>query len=172
VARAATGDGVRRLADHGAQEVIHPELEGGLEIMRHTLLELDYPVGQVQQYIDAVRHDAYDISVTSPEERRTLDQLVAAVQGMDIAWRTIPAGSPLIGKSLAEVDLRAQTGASMIALVRDHHIHANPKSGTIFAAGDIVGLIGETEQIEAAEELLQPSSPLHTALNVAPQPTG
>lgn len=157
VARAATSDGVKRLADHGAHEVIHPELEGGLEIMRLTLLELDYPTGQVQQYIDAVRHDAYDINITTPAEQQTLDQLMETVQGMDIAWRTIPTGSPLIGKTLAEANLRAQTGASMIALVRNHQVHANPKSSTIFTAGDMVGLIGDIEQIMAAETMIFPT---------------
>ena len=32
-ARATTQAGVHRLSEHGAQDVIHPELEGGLEIV-------------------------------------------------------------------------------------------------------------------------------------------
>jgi CPA2 family monovalent cation:H+ antiporter-2 len=154
VARAATSDGVRRLADHGAQVVIHPELEGGLEIVRHTLLALDYSMGQVQHYIDAVRRDAYDTNITSPDEQRTLDQMLATVRGMDISWRTIPANSPLIGRTLAEVNLRAEAGASMIGLVRNYHVYPNPKSSTTFMAGDIVGLIGDTAQVAAAERMI------------------
>ena len=38
IARAATRSGVHNLVELGAQDVIHPELEGGLEVVRHTLL--------------------------------------------------------------------------------------------------------------------------------------
>jgi CPA2 family monovalent cation:H+ antiporter-2 len=156
IVRAATASGVKRLAEHGAEYVIHPELEGGLEIVRHMLLLLDYPLGQVQQYIDAVRRDAYDTSFSTPEELHFLDQLVATVRGMEIVWRSIPRDSPIIGCTLADVDLRAKVGASVIAVVREHHMTANPKSNTVFAEGDIVGLIGDSVQVAAAERLINP----------------
>jgi CPA2 family monovalent cation:H+ antiporter-2 len=156
IARAATSTGVRRLAVHGARVVIHPELEGGLEIVRHTLLSLDYPMGQVQQYIDAVRHDAYETTITTPAEQQTLDQLLAATRGMEISWRTLPPDSPLNGRTLIETNVRARTSASIIAIVRAGQVMPNPKSSTRFAAGDIVGLIGSPEQITAAEQLIAP----------------
>ncbi len=158
IARASTDDGVRRLAAQGAHDVIHPELEGGLEVVRHTLLALDYPLDQVQDYLDAVRHDSYDTSVTSPDEQRTLDQLLAAVRGLKIRWQRIPADSPLVGRTLAEVDLRAQTGASIIALVRDRRVIATPKSNMAFLAGDSLGLIGEAEAVGAALLLVAPNA--------------
>ncbi len=156
IARAGTRAGVPRLAAHGAQDVIHPELEGGLEIVRHTLLRLDYPPGQVQEYIDAVRRDAYDVSLNRPEEVQLLDQLLATVRGITVAWRKIAADSPLVGQTIAEANLRARTGASIIALVRDHEMVANPKSNVSLAAGDLIGMIGDTEQITAAERFLIP----------------
>jgi uncharacterized protein with PhoU and TrkA domain len=64
----------------------------------------------------------------------------------------------LIGHTLAEVNLRAQVGASVIAVVRAHHMTANPKSNTVFEEGDIVGLIGDSAQIAAAERLIGPQS--------------
>jgi CPA2 family monovalent cation:H+ antiporter-2 len=38
--------------------------------------------------------------------------------------------------------------------MRRGQVIANPKSGTLFEAGDRIGLIGDPEQIEAAERLL------------------
>lgn len=154
IARAATTSGVSRLINLGAQDVIHPELEGGLEVVRHTLMRLDYPPTQVQSYTDAVRRDQYDTSVSSPAEHQVLDQLLHTARGMAISWRAVPADSPLVGHSLAEVNLRAQTGASVIALIRDQQVLANPKSNTIFLAHDMVGLIGESEHVAAAENLI------------------
>ncbi len=159
IARAATDTGVRRLATHGAQDVIHPELEGGLEVVRHTLLALEYPLVQVQHYTDAVRRDAYDTAITSHEERVMLDQLLATVRGMEIRWYTLETGSLLVGQTLAEVNLRARTGVSVIALVRDRQMVANPKSHTTFAVGDILGVIGDAADQTAAAQLMGPVKP-------------
>ncbi len=150
IARSATLGGVRRLAERGTKAVIQPELEGGLEVVRHTLLALAYPMAQVQQYIDAVRNDAYDTTNISPEESVMLDQLVAAVRGMAITWQPLKEDSQLIGQTLIGCNLRAQTGASVIALVRDREVIANPDSNLQFAPGDLIGLIGTTEQVTAA----------------------
>lgn len=154
IARAATTKGVGRLLNLGAHDVIHPELEGGLEVMRHTLLCLGYPATQVQGYTDAVRRDEYDTSVSSPAEHQALDQMVRAARGIEIAWRLVGERSPIVGQSLAEANIRARTGASVIALIRDQQLIANPKSSTIFRPGDLLGLIGESDQIAAAEQLL------------------
>lgn len=170
IARAATSAGVRRLLDHGARDVIHPELEGGLEIVRHTLLALKYPLLQVEQYIDAVRHDAYDTAISTHEEHLMFDQLMSALRSMALAWHEVPDDSPLVGRTLASANLRALTGASVIAIVRDQRVIANPKSSTIFAAGDQIGLIGEAEQVAAAAELIAPgrlSVPGHLELGLS-----
>ena len=157
IARAATTDGLKRLLRHGATNVIHPELEGGLEMVRHTLLALGYPTMQIQEYVDEVRSDAYDVEHLTTEEKRVLDQLLATTRGMEIAWHTLAADSPLVGQTIAEANLRAKVGASIIALVRDGHVMANPKSHTDFHAGDIVGLIGDDDELTAARHLLAPS---------------
>jgi monovalent cation:H+ antiporter-2, CPA2 family len=160
IARAATQSGVQRLTRLGAQDVIHPELEGGLEVVRHTLLALGFPAGQVQHYTDAVRRDQYDTAISSPEEQQVLDQLSGTVRGMEIAWRRLDAGSPLIGQTLAEANLRARTGASVIAILRKRQVLPNPKSSTPFQVDDIIGLIGNVEQIAAVEQFLTaPAAP-------------
>jgi CPA2 family monovalent cation:H+ antiporter-2 len=48
IARSGTESGVERLAAHGARFIIHPELVGGLEIVRFTLLTLGYPMEETQ----------------------------------------------------------------------------------------------------------------------------
>lgn len=175
VARSATHEGTRRLVRHGAQEVISPELEGGLEVVRHTLLALDYPMGQVQEYIDGVRHDAYDTASVSSQDAYLLRQLVNSVRNMEIAWRPLGDDSPLIGKTLAEANLRAYTGASVVALARDKHVIPNPKSNTKFQAGDVIALIGDDEQVAAAEQMIHSSQSPMNAIQLStagrPKPT-
>ncbi|HEX8598272.1 MAG TPA: cation:proton antiporter [Chloroflexia bacterium] len=155
IARATTQPGVQRLYDLGAQDVIHPELEGGLEVVRHTLLALGFPADQVQPYTDAVRADHYDTAVTSPREQQALDQLRDAVRGLELVWRRLDGNNnPLIGQTLAEADVRAKTGASVIAVIREQHVLPNPKSSTRFEVDDLVALMGDSTQIAAFDRLL------------------
>lgn len=59
IVRAATREGVQRLFSMGATDVIHPELEGGLNIVRQTLTCLGYGENETREYVAAVRHDHY-----------------------------------------------------------------------------------------------------------------
>lgn len=158
IVRGATTDGVERLAEFGANAVIHPEMEGGLEIVRHTLLSLGYPTLQIQQYVDEVRRDAYDVALTTHEEHRYFEQLLAASKGMEIAWYRVAENSPVVGQTLAQANLRAKVGASVIAIVHEGKVMANPKSSMEFHSNDIVGLIGDDDELEAVEKLLVPPS--------------
>jgi monovalent cation:H+ antiporter-2, CPA2 family len=154
VVRAATEEGVHELAALGADRIIHPELEGGLEMVHQTLLQLGFPLRQVHEYAQAVRRDQYDNQVTTPDEHRSLSELLVASQLIEITWLTIKEGSPIAGQSLLEANLRSRSGASVVALIRDNHIIPNPKSSTHFEIGDQVGLIGEQEQIDRARNWL------------------
>ena len=160
IARAISEEGITQLANLGAQHVIHPELEGGLEIVRHTLLQLGLSPQEIHRYMDAVREDHYDLDINSEEEHRLLHELLHAVKSIEIMWFRLPAGNDLVGKTLADANLRARTGASVVAILRTGEVMANPKSNTTFQAEDRIGLIGEKEQFEAAEQLFAADSVL------------
>ncbi len=156
IARAGTESGVNRLAKFGANTIIHPELEGGLEIVRHTLLSLGYPMVQIQQYTDAVRSDAYADSLMDNEQHRVLDQLVSAMRSVEIAWHPVSEESPVLGKTLAEANLRTKVGASVIAMIRNDKVLPNPKSDTQFLKGDLVAFIGSSYELNEVERYLHP----------------
>lgn len=158
IARASTRDGVKRLAQLGDQYVIHPELESGLEIVRHTLLLLGLPVQEIYRYTDAVRQDQYDLQINTEEEHRLLHDLIDAVSSIEVTWLRLSQGSPIVGQTLAEANLRAHTGASVVAIMRNKQLMANPKSMTVFQPGDRIALIGDKEQIQAAEQLVAAST--------------
>ena len=134
--------------------MIQPELEGGLEVVRHTLLNLGFPASQVQPYTDEVRRDHYDTSISTAREHQALDQLRNTVRGIDLAWRRLGPGSSLVGQTLTEANVRQRTGASVIAIIRAQQAMVNPKSDTRFEAGDLIGLMGDSVQIVAFDQLL------------------
>ena len=120
------------------------------------LLTLRSSMTQIHPYIDAVRRDAYKDPVQENNQSAVLDQMFTAIRGVDIAWQTVEAGSPLICKSLKEANIRSNVGASVIALIRNNEVIPNPKSTTQFDRGDLVGLIGDDQELQAAAGLVNP----------------
>ena len=154
IVRAETEDRLDDLFRLGATHVINPELEGGLEILRYTLLTLDYSSGQIQHFIDTIRSDTYTGVWPGDRGYPVLDQLLMSTRGVEIAWQPLTASSSLIGQTLAEANIRSRVGVSVVALVRDREVIANPKSHVVFAVGDLLGLIGDTQELEAAREMI------------------
>jgi K+/H+ antiporter YhaU regulatory subunit KhtT len=63
-----------------------------------------------------------------------------------------------MGRTLAEVDLRSRTGASVVALIHRGTLVPNPTSSVVFEDGDRVGVIGEADQIESARRMAEPDT--------------
>ncbi len=66
----------------------------------------------------------------------------------------IDATSPAIGKTLAELDLRGLTGASVLAIRRGGSGMLVPSAREVIREGDVLALAGTTEAVAAARELL------------------
>lgn len=154
IARAATTSGIKRLAKLGAQQVVHPELEGGLQIVRRTMLHLGFPLNKVQEYEDVVSSDYYDLSIDTEQERQLLRDLLSASDNIGITWLRLGANNPLVGRTLAEANLRARTGASVVAIMRGRELITNPEPRALLQANDLVGLIGDGKQLNVAQKVL------------------
>jgi len=55
LARASSWNGARQLLDAGVQHIVRPELEGGVEMVRQTLIDLEFDGAEAQELADAVR---------------------------------------------------------------------------------------------------------------------
>jgi CPA2 family monovalent cation:H+ antiporter-2 len=158
ISRASTWDGARRLREAGALEVVRPELEGGVEIVRRTLLELDLPGTDVQRYLDAVRREGLDEGARpTPERTRVLDDLVHAARQLEMQWVTLDGASAAAGRTIAETALRSRTGASIVAIGRGDALLPNPDATARLEAGDRIAMIGGSAQIAQALQVLTSS---------------
>lgn len=61
--------------------------------------------------------------------------------------------SSLVGKSVGEVNIRQETGVSIIAILRENH-SSIPKAHTILQAGDELIVLGTREQLTKLEKLI------------------
>jgi CPA2 family monovalent cation:H+ antiporter-2 len=85
---------------------------------------------------------------------------------LDAAGRTLPGlgdprafhlseGAHAVGKTLAELDLRTRTGASVLAIVRERQEIAAPRGGVRLEARDVLALAGSRAAVAAACRLLE-----------------
>lgn len=154
ITRASTWEGGRHLKDAGATAVIRPELEGGIEIVRRTLLSLRFPAYDVQRYTDAVRSEELGIPSAEDDRAKVLEDLAHAVGNLDVAWIAVGTGSPVAGRTLAESNVRARTGASIVAIGRGETVISNPTPAETLAPGDRAAVLGSPTAIAEAARLL------------------
>jgi len=67
---------------------------------------------------------------------------------------TLSDDSPAVGKTLAEINLRGLTGATVLAVKRGEDAVLVPVGKEVLLAGDVLALAGSKESIEAAAKLL------------------
>jgi CPA2 family monovalent cation:H+ antiporter-2 len=77
----------------------------------------------------------------------------------DTVSLALPADAPAIGRTLGELDLRASTGATVLAIARAEHGIATPSPTEALRAGDVLALAGTQDAIAAARRLLVSSAP-------------
>lgn len=89
-------------------------------------------------------------------ELKQVEQLMPGL-GALTAVRLQPH-SPAVGQTLAGLNLRALTGASVLAISRKEGNVIGPTAKEVLRAGDALALTGTREAIEAARKLLEPGA--------------
>lgn len=72
---------------------------------------------------------------------------------LSIEWLRIGEDSPLAGKTVQETALRQETGASIIAILRDGQAYPNPQPGDRIQSGDTLMVVGDREQVSRVATL-------------------
>lgn len=92
----------------------------------------------------------------APEQpHQPLEQIENVLPGFGgLVSVSLEPTSPAVGKSLAELNLRALTGATVLAIHRDHGGFATPQPHEPLRAGDVLALAGSDEAIAAARQAI------------------
>ncbi|MGH2541972.1 MAG: NAD-binding protein, partial [Ardenticatenaceae bacterium] len=157
VARAGGIEQMELLHELNIYEVVQPELEAGLEITRQALLHLDLSPTDIQRFTDGVREELYAPLYKTHDHYKTVAQLQSATRLIELTWVMLAPDSPLAGQTTGESDIRQQTGATVVSVMRAGDLLPNPDATFRFAPGDIVGVLGNRHQTAAFEQLADPS---------------
>ncbi|MGD9824036.1 cation:proton antiporter [Desulfobacter sp.] len=157
VARAEGVEQMQALHDQGIQEVVQPEFEAGLQFTRQALLHLNIPATDIQTYTDAFRKELYAPFFNISQRYRTLSQLQKACDLLEFNWIKLVADSPVVGRTIKELELRKKIGISVVGVMHDGVMHPNPIADYQFKAGELIAVMGSTQQLADFQTLISPS---------------
>ena len=117
-----------------------------------------------QTFADGIRRELYaPISAEDPESEGSADEFLVrlrqASRAIEVEWVRLPGGGDpkedgpknggLLGRTIGDLAVRSETGASVLAVVRGDEVIPNPGADLRLEAGDAVGVLGTPEQRDA-----------------------
>jgi monovalent cation:H+ antiporter-2, CPA2 family len=148
---------IGELYDLGANEVIPEEFETSIEIFSRVLHRYGFSRQVIEGQIDRIRKQGYEmLRSTAPPPQAQISNINPALDTASTETIQLIAGSPAIGKTLGQLDLRGETGATVIAVVRDGNSKVSPGANYALAEDDTVILVGTPKKLQRAIELFTP----------------
>ncbi len=135
----------------------------GLAVMAIVVTGLIVAIGRIARDLYALMHTTSGALVERLNRVRELSpsnasEIADAVGVGPLMWVRVPNGSGAIGMTVADLNLHAITGVSVMAIVRDGNSIVMPGGEEILHAGDTLALAGSSEAIAAARDMLSLSS--------------
>jgi monovalent cation:H+ antiporter-2, CPA2 family len=140
----------------GADEVVAEEFESAIEIFIRVLERYHVPRNVIRAQTRLLRGEGYRMLRAPRLSGEVSEALLEALAAGTTDVFRIEPGSAAAGRTLRDLDLRAQTGATVIAVVRDGKPQPNPRPELDLQAGDTLVLVGSHAEMEAAFGLLEP----------------
>ncbi len=145
---------VDELSQLGANQVIPEEFETSIEIFSRVLHQYHIPNNVIQNQIQLVRFEGYKMLRGLSLDQENLGRVAALFAGATVDTLQIQPGTPPVGMTLQELDIRKQTGATVIAVARNGEAVTNPGPDFLLQPEDIVVLLGGHADLDKATELL------------------
>ncbi len=150
---------ITELFQLGANEVIPEEFETSIEIFSRVLHRYGTPRNVIEQQIARIRQQGYEMLRSASSPSLPMNEPKVNLDGANTETITLDKTSPVVGKNLGELDVRGQSGATVIAVVSDGQTKISPGANYKFCEGDTVVLLGSAAKIRRAVALMQPDAP-------------
>jgi CPA2 family monovalent cation:H+ antiporter-2 len=145
---------VDELQKLGADLVIAEEFETSIEIFSRVLHQYHVPGNIIASQINLVRFDGYKMLRGISLDQEKISRIAALFAAATVDNIQIQAVHPALGRSLQELDIRRNSGATVIAVVRNGEALTNPGPSFRLAVDDILVLLGGHRELDAATSLL------------------
>lgn len=138
----------------GADDIITDEFGAGLEMAAFLLRRYNVPEGRVLKVLSSLREEHSQRYQYREGKTKNLTGYLSVLEGGEIEIQAVPETSPCLGKTLAELNFRAATGASIMGIIRSERVIYNPPADLQLETGDTLILLGEDDNIRKARELV------------------
>ena len=145
---------IEELQALGADDIIPEEFETSIQIFSRVLKMFHIPNSIILTQGNIIRNKSYGVFRQVRFTQEAFDQISQILAQGTIDTCYIAAGNPNIGKSIKKIDLKAQTGAMIINIIRDNKTITNPPSNFIFKEAGQIILFGSHAAIDAALKML------------------
>lgn len=145
----------------GANVVIPEEFETSIEIFARVLAHYDVPREEIERLVREIRASHYQALRPGGRPQLTLAGTFRSLPQMHIERIYLGATAPAAGQTIADTALRSHTGALILAVRRGDSDIATPDAAFRLAAGDMLVVVGQPQQIMAAHRLLTGEQPTH-----------
>ncbi|MEM9293666.1 MAG: cation:proton antiporter [Acidobacteriota bacterium] len=159
IVRTRALDEIEELDRLGADEVIAEEFETSIEVVTRVLFRLHLPRNVINTQARLLRQDGYQmLRVTGPTGGLSKDMIQALASSTTETF-LLPNDHPAAGRSLRDIDLRARTGATILAVTRETQPHSNPSPTFVLEAGDLLVIHGSHAELEEVGVWIEVESP-------------
>jgi len=147
---------VKVLREMGANEVIPEEFETSVEIFSRVLAKYLIPHGAVDQFIQDIRADSYQVLRSPSGLSSSLCDLRINIPNVDITALKIFPGSLAVRQSISGINVRRAYGISILAIRRKGEVLVNPSGETILEPDDKAIVIGSPADIARLSIVFHP----------------
>ena len=136
---------IEELQHLGANEVVPEEFETSLEIFSRVLRRYGLPDSTLRREVASARRGHYEALRGPPPTAHLVSSLAHLEKLVAIETVIVEPNAPAIGENAGTLNLRHQTGATVIAVIRGDAALYTPDPGFRFMEGDAVVLVGVAE---------------------------
>ena len=139
----------------GANQVVVEEFEASLELFARALESYAIPATRIAHELEAVRNEHYGLLRGTAAPDLTLDTLkhLGIHDALEIV--EVEEGAAAVDENAQTLDLRQQTGAVQVAVVRDGQPIYQLDQTFRYRPGDTAVLVGDREALDRASALFR-----------------
>ncbi len=138
----------------GADEAIPEEFETSIQIFSIVLKKFHVPINVIMQQVNILRSEAYSLMRKEPGKFHALSNINEFLMAGITEVYYVNENNKFVDSTLSEMNLRAKTDATIIAIVREKQTVSNPPGKEIIKAHDTLVLTGGHKAVDDAIEYL------------------
>jgi CPA2 family monovalent cation:H+ antiporter-2 len=145
-----------RLRRVGATVAVAEEIEASFEVVAQLLARLEIPGNIAEVLLGTYREATYAVPARGARAAAVpFDALPAELAAAPVSLFRLAPDAWSAGRTLGDIDLRADTGATILAIRREGRTITSPTADIRLAAGDDLYLMGDEAHVRVAQARLQ-----------------